>query len=140
MQMVQPGSVDTGMKKLVLSFFVGFAALVAHGQINRASFGPPVTVSAGDSPIQCAVADLNGDTWPDLVVANHLDSRLLAYRIVVTGEVVAAHSLAVPVSFATGSMPHEMAVGDIDGDGRPDVVTGNLGDNTVSLFRNTSTW
>jgi hypothetical protein len=42
------------------------------------------------------------------------------------------------VNFVTGSMPHDMTVGDIDGDGWLDVVTGNLGDHTVSLFRNTS--
>ena len=127
-----------GMKRLLLSLFMGFSALITHGQINRASFGPHAALPAGDSPIQCAVTDIDRDGRADLVVANHLDSRLLVYRNVGTGNVISASTFAPAVSFTTGSMPHDMAVGDIDGDGRMDVVTGNLGNHTVSLFRNTS--
>src|SRR5688572_17078289 len=115
------------MKRLLWSFLVGLAALVTHGQINRGSFGPQVALEAGDSPIQCAVADVDGDGKADLLVVNHLDSRLLVYRNVGTGDVISASTFAPVISFATGSMPHDMAVGDIDGDGRLDVVTGNLG-------------
>src|SRR5688572_26849733 len=124
------------MKRLLLTFFAGFAALFAHGQINSTSFRSAVTIAAGDGPIQCAVVDLDGDNRRELVVANHFDSRLLVYGNISTSGVVSAQMFRSPISFATGSMPHEMAVGDIDGDGRPDVVTGNLGDHTVSLFRN----
>src|SRR5687767_13009343 len=127
------------MKRVFWVLLTGSVTLAANAQINRASFGPAVSLPAGDSPIQCAVADINGDGRRDLVIANYLDSRLQVYRNVGTGGVVSAHTFAGAVSFATGSMPHDMALGDIDGDGRLDVVTGNLGNHTVSLFRNTST-
>jgi hypothetical protein len=125
------------MKRLLWVFLIGFTA-IAHGQISRVSFGPQVALPAGDSPIQCAVQDIDGDGRADLVVANHLNSRLTVYRNVGTGGAISASTFAAPLTFVTGSMPHDMALGDIDGDGLVDVVTGNFGDHTVSLIRNTS--
>lgn len=38
-------------------------------------------------------------------------------------------------TFATGHQPRALAVGDFDGDHRPDFVTANAGDGTVTVFR-----
>jgi hypothetical protein len=46
--------------------------------------------------------------------------------------------MASPVSFATGVNPAYVASGDLDGDGKPDLVVTNQGDGTASLYRNTS--
>src|SRR5207302_1814480 len=52
-------------------------------------------------------------------------------------------ALAPKVDFVTTNGPHDIAVADIDGDGKPDVVTPNYGafasGNTISVLRNTST-
>ncbi len=40
--------------------------------------------------------------------------------------------------FATGLLPAAVAVGDLDNDGRPELVTANSGDATFSVFRNNS--
>src|SRR5678809_606405 len=42
------------------------------------------------------------------------------------------------VDFATGADPYINAIGDIDGDGKPDVVVANSTSNTISVLRNTS--
>ncbi len=39
-------------------------------------------------------------------------------------------------SIATSSSPYSIATGDIDGDGLVDMITSNLGLNTISIFRN----
>jgi len=43
-----------------------------------------------------------------------------------------------PMVLAAGSGPQGIAVGDLDSDGRPDVVVANSGGNTLSLFLNKS--
>jgi hypothetical protein len=42
------------------------------------------------------------------------------------------------MEFGTGMQPTDLAMGDLDGDGKQDVATVNIADGTVSLFRNTS--
>ena len=48
-------------------------------------------------------------------------------------------AFAAKEDFATGGGPNATAMGDIDGDGKPDMATINGSDNTVSIFRNSST-
>ncbi|KAJ5392189.1 hypothetical protein N7509_007679 [Penicillium cosmopolitanum] len=40
-------------------------------------------------------------------------------------------------TFTTGFLPFDVTVGDFNGDGRPDIVATNLGDNTVNVFLGT---
>jgi len=65
---------------------------------------------------------LDGDGKPDLAVVNvaqTLVSTLPQYRQ--TAEVIAGRFLCGPnVDFATGANPISVALGDLDGDGKPD--------------------
>jgi hypothetical protein len=36
--------------------------------------------------------------------------------------------------FLTGSMPHSVAIGDFNGDGKPDLAVANNGSNNVSIL------
>ena len=47
-------------------------------------------------------------------------------------------NFSTKVDFTTSSNPYGVAIGDIDGDGKSDVVAVNLSSNTISVFRNTS--
>jgi large repetitive protein len=42
------------------------------------------------------------------------------------------------IDFSTDTRPYDVAIGDIDGDGKPDLVTANIISGTVSIFKNTS--
>jgi len=61
---------------------------------------------------------------------------VLALLVVMTPWAAAAQgfSVGVRVDFATGVEPFSVAIGDVSGDARPDLVTANSGANTVSVL------
>jgi hypothetical protein len=107
--------------------------------LGHIAFSNESTIMApsGGSPFKVVVADLDGDGKPDLVAANSYAGTVSVYlNTTPTGGVI---SFAGDVDFATGNFPEGVAIGDIDGDGKPDLVVANNTDNTLSLLRNTST-
>jgi hypothetical protein len=84
--------------------------------------GPRCDLFAGAAPRSVAIGSLNGDTWPDLVVAN-------------TGGLFGASGSAASVLFGRGggafagwdyvsmdSVPTGVAIGDLNEDGRQDLA------------------
>jgi hypothetical protein len=92
------------------------------------TFTGPTNFAAGDSPASIAVGDFNGDTDPDLAVANDLSDTVS----VLLGS--AGGGFAAATNFATGSFPYSVAVGDFNGDTDPDLAVANLGSGTISVL------
>jgi hypothetical protein len=91
----------------------------------RAAVSYPLTQFAG--PTSVAVADLDGDTIPDLVTANEFrDENVLLGN----GD----GSFQAALTFAAGDAPQSVAVGDLDGDTIPDVIVANGDGNNVSVL------
>ena len=84
-----------------------------------------------------AVADFNGDGRPDLAVANN-GSNTVSVLLNTTPAGAPFASFAAPQTFAVGLDPSSVAVGDFNGDGRPDLAVANDGDKTVSVLLNTT--
>jgi len=81
---------------------------------------PPTRV--GNSPMAIATADLNGDGILDLVIANSADNTIS----VLLGNGSGGFTAVVPQNpqnFATPPRPMSLALADVNGDGRVDVVT-----------------
>ena len=95
-----------------------------------------LTVSSSGFPVSVIIADLDGDGMPDLACANTLVASVSVFRN--TGTPGGAVSYAANVDFTVGNGPNQLIVGDLDGDGKPDLATANATDNTLSLLRNTS--
>ncbi|HEV8060414.1 MAG TPA: FG-GAP-like repeat-containing protein [Gemmataceae bacterium] len=102
-----------------------------------ASFAPEQSFATG-SGASVALADINGDGKPDIIVANQSDNTV-SVLLNTTTPGAATPSFAPKQTFATGSGPFNVVVGDLNGDGLPDLVVTNAGDNTVSVLLNTTT-
>ena len=102
------------------------------------SFATQVTFVTGTSPVSMVLGDVNGDGKPDLIVANE-GSNTVSVLLNTTTPGAITPSFAAQQTFATGSNPDSVALGDINGDGQPDLVVANSGSNTVSVLLNTTT-
>ena len=110
------------------SSFAGTLAPLAALAQTPVTFTGPTNFAAGDSPASIAVGDFNGDTDPDLAVANDLSDTVS----VLLGS--AGGGFAAATNFATGSFPYSVAVGDFNGDTDPDLAVANLGSGTISVL------
>ena len=82
-------------------------------------FAPRVDFGAGPLPVAVAVGDFNGDGKQDLVTANLDWSAGSASGMLGDG----AGGFAPRIEVPTGPASYDVAVGDFNGDGRPDLAT-----------------
>jgi hypothetical protein len=97
---------------------------------TRGTFLAPVTFPAGAQPQAVRIADVNGDGLPDIVVANlgpGADGTGSAGVSVLLQDAAHPGSFLAPVTYATQAEAVDVAVGDLNGDGKPDLVVANLG-------------
>ena len=103
--------------------------------LGNGNFSTQVTYSttSGSTPVAVAVADLNQDSKPDIIVANYLIGNigvLLGYGTGVFASVV---------TYPSGNNPYSLGVGDFNGDGKIDIVVANGGSSTVGLYLGSGT-
>jgi hypothetical protein len=101
------------------------------------TFAPRQTFATGNEPFSVAIRDLNGDGRPDLATASFFDDTV-SVLLNTTAPGAAAPTFAVQLVFDTGTRPQSVALGDFNGDGRPDVATANSGSSNVSVLLNTT--
>ncbi len=99
------------------------------------SFAAQQTFATGTNPISVTAADINGDGKPDLIVANS-SVGTISILLNTTPPGAAVPSFAVQQTFATGSNPQQIISADINGDGKPDLITVDSSGNTVSVLLN----
>ncbi len=103
------------------------------------TFAPEADFATGVYPVSVAIADLNGDGKPDLVAVSQ-NPNILTVLLNTTAPGATKPTFAPMMTFATGPGPSSVAIADLNGDGRPDLVvtTYNTGFSGVSVFLNTT--
>ncbi|CAF1529516.1 unnamed protein product, partial [Adineta ricciae] len=99
------------------------------------AFLPQIIYSTGNNskPHSLAIADVNFDSKPDIIVANF--GLNVAGVLINTG----SGTFAAQVTYPAGSSPHSVAVNDINLDGKPDIIVANRDSNDISVLLNTGT-
>jgi FG-GAP-like repeat len=100
--------------------------LLAGNPVARAQHFRQVTIPTGPNPRWIAVADVNHDRNPDIIVANAgSDSTDSGSTTVLLGDGRGGFHPATGSPFLSGHLPNDIAIGDMNKDGNLDLVVAN---------------
>jgi hypothetical protein len=91
--------------------------------VQAQQFAPAVNYPAGRAPFSVAVGDFNQDGIPDLVVANGGGATSTVSIFLGNGD----GTFRASREYDAGVDTFSVAVGDLNGDGKPDLVVANVG-------------
>lgn len=109
---------------------------------NIVYFGPVrANVISATANTLTVVVPVGASSERVTVVTNYLlTTSPTAFQVTFPGDqVFTSSSFAGRVDFPSGNYTRDVAAGDFDGDGKPDMVTVNTFSSSISIFRNTST-
>jgi uncharacterized protein (TIGR03437 family) len=95
--------------------------------------GPEYVTATGAGPGDIAAGDLNGDTRPDIVVANEVGESISVFLSLPNG------MFGIPTNIPVGGMATSVALGDLNNDTRADVVVSKSQTDEVAVLLGTGT-
>ncbi|MBX7046209.1 MAG: T9SS type A sorting domain-containing protein [Ignavibacteria bacterium] len=101
------------------------------------SFSSEIKFKTGLNPSGICTADFNGDGKPDLASVNK-NSDSLSILLNTTTPGISSPSFTTKKNFATGASPFNVCTGDFNLDGLQDLACTNFGNNSISVFLNTT--
>ena len=124
---------------IVMFVFVLFLILVVFSinSFAQATFSTKTDFTTGSGTFSVAIRDLNGDGKPDIAAANG-NSNTVSVLLNTTTTGSATPTFSAKTDFSTGPHPTSVAIGDFNGDGKPDMVVTNADSTSVSVFLNTT--
>lgn len=128
-----------GKVDIVVTYGVGGLGVLRNISFGKnIAFAESVNFQTGYVPRDLLVRDIDGDGKPELIVANDYSKTISVYRNkAVAGDDIASY-FAAKVDFATEKEPGALAVDDLDGDGKPELIVGYSESYEVSVYKNTS--
>jgi|GEM_PF-474602 len=131
---------ETGLSGFASDQYVLTNPGVTDPELKESSFNAPINVPTQNQPSVVAMSDLDGDGKTDMVVINTQSNNVTVYHNEAADGSVDASSFPVAksVTLAVGDAPKSITTGDVDGDGKPDLVISNYAGRTLSILRNTS--
>ena len=133
------GKLDILVCNSTQGWVVIYRNISSGGTLTTNSFAIPVVLNTGADPRHVRVADLDGDGRPDVICANSGSGTISLFRNIGVAGTLTTNSFAPRVDLACVNQSQDVAVADLDGDGKPDLAAVNFGATELSLFRNIST-
>jgi hypothetical protein len=130
---------QNGMQDLVVLNPNSSAISMLAGK-GDGSFEASQNFALSGKPLAYAIGDLNKDDKPDLVVTFSTQTTLMVYLGSSPGQFIPMKAIKI-LGDASKFSPEaqSIALGDMNGDGSVDVVTGNSAADSVSVFLNDGT-
>ena len=111
---------------------------VQNGIITSSSFSTKISLITGTSPNAIAVGDLDGDGKPELAVTNGTSNTVSIFYNISIPASISGPSFAAKIDLPTGLNPSSVVIADLNADGKPELIVGNMSGNSISVFRNIS--
>ncbi|NOT74313.1 MAG: T9SS type B sorting domain-containing protein [Cyclobacteriaceae bacterium] len=133
----QDGRPDIVVATLSDKMITVFKNISTPGVLDATSFDTGTSFSTGNGAYNIAVGDLDGDGLLDIAFVNYQDDN---FSILRNTSASGSISFEPRISFGvnTGAHPQDIAIDDLDGDGKVDLVVANMDGNSISVFRNRS--
>ncbi|GEM_PF-2629931 len=126
--------VDGDGKLDVFAGCSGYVSVLRNTSTTGAvSFAVTIDYAVGNGSVKLAAGDLDGDGKPDIAATAYNNNRISVFRNISS---IGNVSFEVKVTYPAGSLPMGVAICDANGDGMPDIATGYISENVVSVFRN----
>ena len=132
-----PISVTTGNITTYSSEYFKLTFETGSGIIDTASFEGKTDFPTQNLPVGVTIADIDNDGKLDVGVSNSGSSSIAILRNTSSGNTI---SFAPKIDFIlTDASPGNLTAGDLDNDGNLDIVALRQANNSIGVFRNTST-
>ncbi|MEO6829656.1 MAG: VCBS repeat-containing protein, partial [Acidobacteriaceae bacterium] len=122
-----------GLPDIAATYLEDNSVRVLSGR-GGGNFSTAATYPVGQQPYWVATGDLNNDGYSDLVTANTSLNSPQGTVSVLMNRADGSGNFNAAASYSVGRLPYQVAIGDLNGDGIPDLAATNYGDNTVSLL------
>ncbi|MCV9928594.1 cadherin-like beta sandwich domain-containing protein [Flavobacterium sp. LS1R49] len=118
-----------------------FHNISSAGSISSSSFVNAESFDIDEEliPIAIAIGDLDNDGKLDIAITSAASSGIGVVSIARNTSSNGVTSFDEVLDYVTGANPVSIAIIDLDGDGKADLITSNFDDNTVSVLQNIST-
>jgi FG-GAP-like repeat/IPT/TIG domain/Secretion system C-terminal sorting domain len=108
------------------------------GTIASNTFGTRQDFTTDIRPNAVVLSDFDGDGKSDVATPNNYNTAgSSSVSVLRNTSSTPTISFAAKQDYLTGAVTYAIAAGDIDGDGKPDMVSTSVADGTASIFRNT---
>lgn len=108
----------------------------AFGVINATSFSSKIQFPTSTNPLSVVARDMDGDGKPDIIVCNKDSHSVSVFQNASPRGALSANAINTRVDYAIDFSPSEVIIGDVDEDGKPDIVAANNYSHNISILKN----